>query len=582
MNTIDFFMWGYQRHFQSSAKILAERIFLKLDKGLNPKIFLVGILSEERDDRHPICIEPEDCGYEVHTFSNIEERARHLEAIDEEHRIIHSHPIAQEHHNRRIKSRAFKNAVKQLLNLEDEYRGLISFCSYPVLVEGYRVIVVLQLNRSTYLSHYSLGISKRDRFEVSTSLLDATIKEYLDECVEALNKIDPGAGIEMLDRSSEEIVRKAGDYLMYTITSICNVERFDGLFESCNTISSLRYEGATSKGKIYFSRKDHPNIEVVLAFQNPVSMSNYRAVRKLLEMSSSEISLLSDTRYIYGLGKTRGIYNQRSEDLFSVDFTSHYSWELFHAEHIIMQVNYRQPEILKARIDKEKFLSDIKRIFDTTQPKEIEYLWELIIEATKQKHGTMVVVTNNAEQEAKRLSSQSTVIESTKLTPQLVRLITAIDGAVLIDEKSICYAVGVILDGLATEKGTPSRGARYNSAIRYVETNENPCIAIVISEDGSVDLIPDLMPQISKSLIVNAIEELRNLNSEKSFNFKKYNEVMNILVSYQFYLLPEMCDEINQLRSEVEKLQNKVAVRIIYNDFVPYKEMNESYFIDKT
>ena len=136
MYTIELFMWGYQSHFQISAKVAAEGIFSKLDRNLDPKVFLVGILVEDRKDRHDICLEPEDCGYEVHRFSDVLARANHLEAIDEEQHIIHSHPIAQENHNRRIKSRALKNAVQQLVNLDADYSGAISFCSYPVLVEG--------------------------------------------------------------------------------------------------------------------------------------------------------------------------------------------------------------------------------------------------------------------------------------------------------------------------------------------------------------------------------------------------------------------------------------------------------------
>jgi DNA integrity scanning protein DisA with diadenylate cyclase activity len=582
MQTIELFMWGYQTIFQISAKNAAEGIFSKLDKKLAPNVFLIGVLVEDKKNRHPICLEPEDCGYEVFKFADVITRASHLEAIDEEHRIIHSHPIAQENHGNRIKAKALKNAIQQLLNLEDEYRGVISFCSYPVLVEGYKVVVALQLNREAYYSHYSLATNKRDRFEISTSLLDATIKEYLAESSSALSKTNPGSGSEMLDRGYDEVIRRAGDYLMYTITSACNVDRFDGLYETCNTISSLRYEGSESKGRVYFSRKGHPNIEVMLQFQRPVRVSDYRAVRKLLEMSSGDISLLSDSSYIYGMGKLTGIYNQRSEDLFIVNFTNHYSWELFHAEHVIMQVNYRQPEIPKARINKEKFLSDIKRIFAGVQSRDVEYLWELVLEAIKQKHGTMIVVSAKAEEEAERLASQSTVVEAIRLTPQLINLVTAIDGAVLVDEKSVCYAIGVILDGLATEKGSPARGARYNSAVRYIESRKYPCVAIVISEDGSVDLIPDLMPQISKSQIIKAIDDLRDLNDEKKFDFKKFNKTMNFLITHQFYLTPEMCEEINKLRLEIETIQTKsgkFAVRILYKDFSPYEEMNETYFL---
>ncbi|MDG6027352.1 MAG: hypothetical protein E3K40_11715 [Candidatus Brocadia sp.] len=44
---------------------------------------------------------------------------------------------------------------------------------------------------------------------------------------------------------------------------------------------------------------------------------------------------------------------------------------------------------------------------------------------------------------------------------------------------------------MANETGDSGRGARYNSAIRYVGTSKYPCIAIVISEDGGVGFIPD-------------------------------------------------------------------------------------------
>ena len=54
---------------------------------------------------------------------------------------------------------------------------------------------------------------------------------------------------------------------------------------------------------------------------------------------------------------------------------------------------------------------------------------------------------------------------------------------------SYCYSIGVILDGKATGRGTSTRGARYNSAIRYVESSPYPCMAIVVSEDGMVDVI---------------------------------------------------------------------------------------------
>ncbi len=585
MHTIDLFMWGYQPHFQISAKADAKEIFAKLDQNLAPNVFLLGILVQDRKDRHPICLEPEDCGYDVQRFSDVMERASHLEAVDEEQNIIHSHPLVQENYARRRKSKALKNAAQQLLSLDDEYRDVVSFCSYPVLVEGFKVIVVLQLNRKAYFSHYSLGLIKRDRFKISTSLIEATVDEFLGECANALSRPNPGASLGVVEREHDEIIRAAGKQLMYTPAIACKeFEGWHGLFESCNTISSLRYEGAEGIGVMLLSRRGHPNIDIMLSLVEPVQIHDYRAVRKLLEMTSSDVCLLSDSGFIYGLGKTTGIYDQRNEDLFTVRFTKHYSWKLFHAEHLMMQVNYGQPELPRMRINKDKFETDVKRIFKQIHPRELAYLWDLIIEASEQKHGTMVVVSSGAEIEANRLQNQATVIEPIKLTRQVMRSITAIDGAVLIDATSNCYAIGVILDGLASKKGTSARGARYNSAIRYVETSKYPCIAIVISEDGTIDLIPDLKPQISRSAVLKEIEELRKLNDEKNFDFKKFNETMSWLKDHQFYLSPEMCFTINSLRHEIENVMDKAVesatIRIVYAELVPNEEMNETYFLE--
>ena len=47
----------------------------------------------------------------------------------------------------------------------------------------------------------------------------------------------------------------------------------------------------------------------------------------------------------------------------------------------------------------------------------------------------------------------------------------------------------MILDGRASGRGDSARGARYNSALRYVESSDHPCLAVVVSEDGLVDVI---------------------------------------------------------------------------------------------
>ena len=481
MHTIKYFMWGLQTDFRISAKVAAESLFSELDKNLVPDVFLIGVLDEDREDRHPICLEPEECGYEVSQFSDAKEQAR----------LMQTHPTAQENYKQWQRLSNLRNAVLRVVSRNDEYPGVVSHCSRPTLVGGYQVMVVLQFSRDAFFSHYSLVKKARDGFLfLTTSFLNATIIEYLNLCSEALKKPDPG--MQAIDRGYEEIIRAAGKRLMYTpVYAGAGVyEGFWGLFEACNVISSLKYEGEEGTGKMLIARREHPNVEVAVALTQPVRMSDYRAARKLLEISTGELSLLSDSGYIYGLGKTVGQYDRSEEDLFLVRFVRHYTWELLHDKYLMMQVQYGQPELPKEENYQPEFETYVKQIFSNINPEEITRLWDLTQEATKQKHGTMVVISAGAKEEAYRLKNQATVIKPIQLTSQIMKAITAIDGAVLIDPSSTCHGIGVILDGLATKKGDPSRGARYNSAVRYVETSKHCCLVIVVSEDGSIDLVP--------------------------------------------------------------------------------------------
>ena len=48
----------------------------------------------------------------------------------------------------------------------------------------------------------------------------------------------------------------------------------------------------------------------------------------------------------------------------------------------------------------------------------------------------------------------------------------------------------VILDGQATTHGDPARGARFNSAVRYVTSAAGKALAVVVSENGFFDVLP--------------------------------------------------------------------------------------------
>lgn len=580
---IKLFMWGYQPHFQLSVKVTAERLFGKLVKGLNPRVFLVGVWfdTDTLPRTYPVCLEPEDeCGYDPEIFNGIHEKAKELEKNDPENKIFHSHPIAQENHERRIKLNSIRKAILSILSPFDKELDLVSFASSPVNVEGYMVCTILQFNKQTFEKVYALKRDKiHERYTVSTSLLDATVAEYLYACAKALQEPDPGSGLGVIGREEDEIIRSAGKRLMATPAWAADGFRPD-LFENFNMISAQKYEGTEGTGKIVIASRDHPSIRKVVTLAKSVQLSNYRAVRKLLEMTSENLFLLADSDVVYGLGQVE-VYNPKDEDLFVVHFTKHYTWQLSHDENIMMHVAYRQPGIIREKMNREKFISDVKRIFNEMSGVVLERLWNVIEVASEQKHGTMVVISTGAKEEADRLQYQSTSIEPVEITSEIMRMVTSIDGAVLIGPNGICYAIGVILDGLASKKGDPARGARYNSAVRYIESQKYQCLIVVVSEDGYINYIPDLMPQIKRSDIDMVLAELRRINeSNEEVNIKYFNKLMGWLSRKRFYVLQDDCEEINRLRDEIQqKMDTNIWVQ--YTDFYPHPEMNESYYLEE-
>jgi len=194
----------------------------------------------------------------------------------------------------------------------------------------------------------------------------------------------------------------------------------------------------------------------------------------------------------------------------------------------------------------------------------------------------MLVVSSDAAGEAERLGNQATQIRPVPLTTNMISRTTAIDGAVLVDLDGVCHGIGVILDGPAHRHCTPSRGARYNSAVRYAyrrPAGRLDCMVVVKSEDGMVNLFPALRPQISKAELNAHLDCLRALATENGADGTKLNRVMQWLTDHRFYLSPAQCEEVNTLNEQASKHSFSDAGRIIYNTFQPDEEMNDSYFL---
>ncbi|MED3542305.1 diadenylate cyclase [Bacillus toyonensis] len=400
-------------------------------------------------------------------------------------------------------------------------------------------------------------------------------KKYNEDCIQFNRRITRlyfGKLQEILHTKSE----------VNEITCIFNNELnnqyyINNLLENIDNISNHTYEGNSPFGSILFFNsevlKNNENlVNYTIRFQSDdlVALNDAKLIRKLLEMTNNEndLYLISDHEMIYGLGEIN--WPQLNDRiLFKIEFKglSKYNIHLITVKEkessdgvlqiengkriyktsknleimdkSLINVSFKSPIIGGEGYTSEKF----KRLLESKNFNEklkvnqdvIEYLEQVVMYAREQKHGTMVVITDydTAVSELKTLKKQSILIEATKITPEYIQFLTSIDGAIYFDTNGKCHAIGVILDGIAKENiGDARRGARYNSAYRYLEKlkedNKN-CIIVIISEDGMVNLIPETD---SEETIYELFRQLIDLIKEDNENSEsKINRIEKKLMS---------------------------------------------------
>ena len=482
-------MWGYQQHCRISLKLLAERCFNKLANGIFNNLFLVGLLRPGETDRNAICIEPEDSEYQQSTFKNVVKMATQLEATSP---TVH------------------RDAVLKCIEQNDYHKEYNTFVSYAVNIEKYAVYICLQLNRKIYDSFYKLNrdFVEIGRLRIFKSIIDSLVEEFFSVALQEMKVNNTAFGLAHTD--ADDLIRKAGTHFMHSVSvKGLNFETSYYFYQNLNMISSLPYESQDNYGQMIICRKDHENIIYDVTFVNPVAISEHRKIRKILEMTSENLFLISDAGLAYGLGHMIGEYNPIAEDLFTIYFTGHYAWKLLHDNKHVINVKYTNPFLPTLEFKRSNFFSDMKGAFKTIEEDELAKLYNLVCSMIRCKHGAILVISSNAKEEAERLKNQSLQLKPFCIDENSIKKFSNIDGAILIDEHGVCYSIGTILDGIATDKGDSSRGSRYNSSIRYYEQrkkHEN-IVVIIVSEDGMVDFIPHLMPVISQELTDKIISE---------------------------------------------------------------------------
>jgi len=564
--TIELFMWGWQEHFRINLESLAGRLFEQIGLKAKPTVLLVGVLREGMTDAHPVCIEPESGRWGLSIFEGLTDAIEKQRREHPDREIFHTHPSIMEKKPERILRDAISGAVREALDAADGSLGLRTFCCPAVPVDKHYVVCALQVPEAA-LSPYPTFPYEWLRQTTDVNFALRAIDAVLHEGQRSL-ELPEAAGEGM--RSAAEVATQAAEYFMRASVIPGQYVMTDA-FRLFNQLSQLPYESARGKGRIVIAKESDERIDYAIKFADPVPIRKVRWIRKLLEMSTAEMPLIASYEHAFGLGRVAA----GASPLFYVDFVDQHEWLFKQDDATMLHSRFGEPTLPRDVVDPERFADTLTRLFPSMAAGALAIHQAAVLEMNRQPYGSMIVIAEDAAKEAERLEKQGTRIAPMPLTPALLNRASRIDGTILVAPDGACHAIGVILDGEANADCTPSRGARYNSGVRYVASDGARRVAIVMSEDRTLDVIPLLRPRVSRRRIEQAISALEAADGET------YHQPRNRLDDLRFYLDQSQCDRVNAALERIHELPlEEHAFRIVDPTFVPDVRMDESYLVD--
>ena len=575
-------MWSYQhsfrRHIRESMNSVLEELGV-LEAGA--ECLLVGARIPSHENPNDVCVEPEEGKWSLDLFAGLWDAIKTEIANHPKRDIIYGDKPRMEEKPENIRRDSIRRAVQKTLAPYDIDHGVHSFAGPPAPVADHYVVPVLQLSGALFerFPPLHVPVSDDDGETHPASLIHSAISQVLTAAHDELFKPNPGRSILSQLPSAEELGRRAAADFMY-LPGVAIGNRSYGylnLFEQFNLISSWMYEGTQGTGRLLLAQPTGDTVAISLRFAEPVPFREPRWARKVLQLATGGTALIADCAQIFGLGDVAADYSPaESQDVFEIEFLDHYHWRLWCGDQVLLVSEYGRPSLPQEVLSRARLLDTYQRLFPQANMEEFERFWELCQAAIDQRHGSMLVVAKDAKCEAARLQNQGARIEPTALTPALYCQVSGIDGAVLIDPQGVCYAIGVILDGLAHPACIPSRGARYNSGVRYVRAKCTRRLAVVVSDDRTVDVIPEMRSRIQRSAIVTTIAALEAATADN------YHAAICWLDQNRFYLSPEQCEQVNAALDRIQKEPLKDnEIRIKWPKFSLHPDRDDSYFLSE-
>jgi hypothetical protein len=576
-------MWSFQGLFRHAVEFALRRSLEVLGETVEPAVFLIGVLRDGGSGP-PLCVEPVDGPIVAADFGNLHDRAAELYEQDPNSQTIFSIPWHHERRHQEFRHRAYGTAISEVLEAKLG-PGLRFFVGPSAAVEQYLVFTAVGLPDVVLDDAPQLkSETVPPNYPVTRSLIEGAVDEILRLSRRTLYEPDAGAGLG-LGAEPADVARAAGKALTLSATALTGNLMGSDLFDGLNRVATTRYERRVGIGSLLIADAGSEHVDRSVTLRAPVRISETRTLRKLLETSSREgESLLTDGSEVYGLGWLRADYPAASESVFQVLVLGDGVWELRHDSVPLAVVQFGAPRLPEERVRRDRFDDVCVRVFGEC---DSDALWVLATSAADAEHGTMLVISGSAANEAARLASQALTIDPTRLDDSLVQQFTGIDGAVLVDPSGYCHAIGVILDGTATSEGDRSRGARYNSAVKYLASvadrdTPTPTVILLVSEDGMINILPALRQRTSRAELDAMLDDLRKAAAIEPVHGERFYKAYRRVKAKAFYLSPDQIDEVNDLMDDHWKRRREEGAQMWTVDpkLRPDPEMTDDYFTD--
>jgi hypothetical protein len=263
------------------------------------------------------------------------------------------------------------------------------------------------------------------------------------------------------------------------------------IIEAVLKISRTPEEGLWPKGTLIFvEKRSLSKLQFIAKFpeaERP-ELENVKHIRKLLQsVENSDRKLVADERTIIGIIKGHS-------PVFSItaEFNGPYGFLALNSDTVCsfsdgcFQSTTRKAKLVQveeALLDSDMDSEDVATLF--------KMLSEIVHNAARLRHGCAIVVDLNTPPVFIASQCLESPLDLRNLDQfELAKSLSRVDGALHIGADLKLHEFACLLDGHHIPNEHRSRGARFNSALRFTAEHEN-VIVIVVSSDSPVSVMMD-------------------------------------------------------------------------------------------